>query len=96
MITASTARLSPGLALTDLTTAVALGAQDVLHLHGLDHAQRLAGLDLLAGGDVDRLDQARHRAEQQLGGVGRGLLRHQGRQRRLALGVDVGLARMPR
>ena len=46
MITASTARLSPGLALT-LDHAVALGAQDVLHLHGLDDAQRLARLDLL-------------------------------------------------
>ena len=28
--------------------AVALGAQDVLHLHGLDDRQFLAGLDLLA------------------------------------------------
>src|SRR5205823_206826 len=30
-----------------LHRAVAFGAQHVLHLHGLDHGERLAGLDLL-------------------------------------------------
>ena len=54
MITASTARLSPGLTLIVFTDAVALGAQHVFHLHRLDHGERLAGLDLLAFGDRDR------------------------------------------
>ena len=40
-----------------LDDAVALGAQDVFHLHRLDHGQRLAGLDLLALGDRDRDDR---------------------------------------
>ena len=62
MITASTARLSPGLTLIAFTDGVALGAQHVLHLHRLDHGERLAGLDLLALLDLDRANQARHRA----------------------------------
>src|SRR5690606_20395354 len=38
---------------------VALGADDVLHLHGLEDGDDLAGLDLLAGRHVDRDDQTR-------------------------------------
>src|SRR5208282_6827079 len=40
-----------------LDRAVALGAQNILHLHRLDHRQRLAGLDLLAFGDGNRNDK---------------------------------------
>src|SRR5690349_13763581 len=43
-----------------LDGGVALGAQDVLHLHRLHHAKRLPGLDLLALGDLDGPDQSRH------------------------------------
>jgi hypothetical protein len=62
MITASTATLSPWLDADLLDGAVALGAQDVLHLHRLDDGQRLAGLDLLPFGDGERNDEAGHRA----------------------------------
>ena len=40
---------------------------------------------------MDGLDEAGHRAEQQLGGVGRRLLRHQSRERGFLLGIDAGL-----
>ena len=53
MITASTAKLSPVLGVDLLHGAVALGAQHVLHLHRLDHGQRLADLDLLPLGNGD-------------------------------------------
>ncbi len=41
--------------------AVALGAQDVLHLHRLHGGERLAGLDLLPLGDGETDEQAGHR-----------------------------------
>jgi len=41
--------------------AVALGAQDVLHLHRLHGGQRLAGLDLLPLGDGETDEEAWHR-----------------------------------
>ena len=63
MITASTARLSPGLALIFFTVPSMLGAQHVFHLHGLDHRERLAGLDLLPFLHRDRNHEPRHRAE---------------------------------
>src|SRR5262249_5064484 len=79
-----------GLAPGRLPDAVALLAQDVIHLHGFDHRERLARLDLLALADRDRDHQTGHGAAHGLAGV-RGLLRrHQPRRRRLALGVDVG------
>src|SRR5712691_6276136 len=49
--------------------AVALGAQHVLHLHRLDHGERLARLDLLAFGDRDGEDETGHRATQRLAGI---------------------------
>src|SRR5262245_51079850 len=39
-----------GLGLDGLDHTVALGTEDILHLHGLHHAQGLAGFDLLALG----------------------------------------------
>src|SRR3954447_1888880 len=50
--------------------AVALGAQHVFHLHRLDDAERLAGLDLLALDNVDRFHETGHRAEQLLARIG--------------------------
>ena len=64
MITASTASVSPFLGEDRLHRGVALGAQHILHLHRFDDAQRLAGLHFLTDLDGDRLDEARHRAEQ--------------------------------
>src|SRR5262249_9965473 len=49
-----------GLGLHGFDDPIALGAQDVLHLHGLDDAQSVTHLDLLPGPHVDCLDQARH------------------------------------
>src|SRR5579863_3817599 len=74
-----------------LDAAVALGAQDVLHLHRLDHGERLAGLDFLTRRDRDRDDQAGHRRAHRLAAVGELLHRHQPRIARLALGIDEGL-----
>src|SRR5262249_6552863 len=79
-----------GLGLYHLHDAVALRAQDVLHLHGFDHGERLAGLYLLPLADRDRGHQTGHRAAHGLAGVRDLLRRHQPRRRRLALGVDVG------
>ena len=67
-----------------------LGAQDILHLHRLDDRERLAGLDLVAFADVERGQQARHRADQISGKVGRDLLDHVARQQGDMLGQDVG------
>ena len=92
MMTASTARLSPGLALIFLTAPSRSARRMFSIFMASTTHKRVARLDFLALGDVDGLDQARHGAEQQLRGVGGGLLRHQGGERRLALGVDVGLA----
>src|SRR5581483_2040300 len=72
-----------------LHSAVALGAQHVLHLHGFDHRERLAGLDLLPFDHRDRDHQPRHRTQQLLAGVGRGDDRHQPRRRRFRFGEDI-------
>ena len=50
--------------------AVALGADDVLHLHRFDDAERLARLHFLPGRDIHRDHQPWHRRDHQLGGVG--------------------------
>src|SRR5579883_1540796 len=42
---------------------VALGAQHILHLHGLDYGELLAGLDLLSLIDGEGDEEARHRRE---------------------------------
>src|SRR5207237_367498 len=52
------------------------GAQDILHLHRFDHRERLAGLDLVAFAHVEPGEQARHRADQEAGEVGRQLFDH--------------------
>src|SRR5690606_18031092 len=49
-----------------LDDAVALGAEKIFHLHGLYDHQCIACLDLLADDDVDRLDEPRHGAQQDL------------------------------
>ena len=85
MIFWSTRRLSPALAWSVLTVPSRAGAQHVLHLHRLDHGQRLARLDLLPFVHRDRGQQARHRRQQELRRVGRRLDRHQR--------VELGLAR---
>src|SRR5208282_1444350 len=71
-----------------LDDAVALGAQDVLHLHRLDDSQGFARLDLLAFGNGDRNNQARHRAAYGLFAAGEFLYRHQTRIARFTLSVD--------
>ena len=67
---------------------VALGVQHVLHLHGLDDAERLARLDILPDRDVDRLHQPRHRAQKLLARIRLQPLRHQGGELGLAPGID--------
>ena len=79
-ITSSTARLSPGAGADLRHPRPPLGAEHVLHLHRLDHGERLAVEDLVALGHVDAHHQPRHRAEQELRGVGRRLRRHQRRE----------------
>ncbi len=69
---------------------VAIGAQHVLHLHGLDHGERFAGLDLLPFTHGNGDDQAGHRAAHRLAGIDDLLRGHQPRRRRFALGIDVG------
>ena len=59
---------------------IGFGADDILHLHRFDHANRLAFLDLLADLDIDRHDEARHRRHDQLGCVRLFLLRQAGMQ----------------
>src|SRR5215471_1285289 len=66
-----------GLGPDRLHDAVALRAQDVLHLHGFDHRERLARLDLLALADRDRDHQTGHGAAHGLAGVRELLRRHQ-------------------
>jgi len=90
-ITASTARLSPGLALTFFTVPSIFGAQHVFHLHGFNHRHGFAGLHFLAFLDGDGDDQARHRTQHEFGGVGRLFHRHQPRISGFDLGVDVNL-----
>src|SRR5262249_4617515 len=51
-----------GLGFNRLPDAVALRAQDVLHLHGFDHGERFARLDLLPLADRDRHHQTGHGA----------------------------------
>src|SRR5262249_46811811 len=53
--------------------------------------KRLARLDLLADRDGDRDDEARHRAQQLLAGVGSNFGRHQPGGRGLAFRIDEGL-----
>ena len=53
MITSSTFRLAPAVALIVLTTPVRSALQDVFHLHRLDRGQRLTFLHLVAVGDLD-------------------------------------------
>ena len=64
------------------------GLEDVFHLHGLDDGERLARLDRIALVDGDGDDEAGHGAEQQVRGIGRLLLRHQGREFGDARGID--------
>src|SRR5262245_1247198 len=81
------ARLGPD----RLHDPLALGAQHVFHFHRLDDAERIARLDLLAHHDMDGLDQARHRTDQQLGGVRCQLRGHQIGELSLQRGINVGL-----
>ena len=64
MITASTARLSPGFALSLDTVTSRPAFQHILHLHRLDHGERLARFHLLPLGNRYRNNKARHGAEQ--------------------------------
>src|SRR3546814_1718687 len=51
------------------------GAQDIFHLHRLDRRERLAEFDRIALPDVQRDEQAGHRADQELRQIGRDLFR---------------------
>src|SRR3546814_6739770 len=53
-----------------------VGAQDIFHLHRLDHRERLPRLDMIARVDIEPHQQPRHRAEQEFGEIGRHLLDH--------------------
>ena len=72
-----------------LDRAIAFRAQHVLHLHRLDHSERLAGLDLLPFANRNGHHEPRHRAQQFLAGIGRSRDRHQPRGSRFRLGEDI-------